>query len=112
VGQDRYAAAWVSACRLPPGAASWPPSLFPWARLVDRQRPTTKVLAIEAGDRGAGLRIVGHLDEAKTPWTARVPILQQMDTRDLSIPLKQLAYLVDRGGKREIPNKDIHRFSC
>jgi hypothetical protein len=33
-----------------------------------------------------------------------------MDPHDLAIGLKELAHVIDRGGKREIANKNLHGY--
>lgn len=102
----------VHAYRLPPGATPRPPllaiPLFPWAGLVNRQRPSAKVRAIEAGNRGPGLRGVWHLDEAKAAGVSGVSIRKQTHTRNVPIGLKHLAHLVFGGAKRKISNKNMH----
>src|SRR5262245_62842724 len=67
----------------------------PWAApgFTDGQRPSPQRRAVEVRNGRPGLGGVGHVDKAKAPRQARVPIGHHADAHDLAIGVKELRQL-------------------
>jgi hypothetical protein len=77
--------------------------------LIDLQRTTTEVLAIERlhGAGGIGIR---HFDEAEAAWAAGFAIVHQGHLVDGAVGCEEGAHLIFGGGERQISNvKFRHR---
>src|SRR5207245_5746572 len=66
---------------LPP----WSTPLLPFASLIDYQRPSPERRSMEPGNRGGRRRGVRHIDKAKAPRPASVPI--GVDDYVLDLPI-------------------------
>src|SRR5437764_366199 len=64
--------------------------------LVDRQRPTAIVLAVERVDRGLGPGVVGHLDEAEAAAPVRHAVHDHLGRLDRAILLEELDQIIRR----------------
>src|SRR5262249_8444481 len=73
---------------LPPRAP-----LLTRVRLIDAQSPSSERRPLQPGNSRLGFCGVWHLDKAKTPRAAGVPILDDLDALDDAIRCKQLAQL-------------------
>jgi hypothetical protein len=71
-------------------AAATAATLFTRTSLVDRQRPTAVLLAIERGNRRVRLGIARHFDESETFAPARLAIVDDLRARDLTMLTEQL----------------------
>jgi hypothetical protein len=64
--------------------------------------------SVDAGHCRLGRGGIGHLDKAKAPRAASLWIRDDADLLYVPIRFKQLAQLVFRGCKGEIPDKNPH----
>jgi hypothetical protein len=80
-------------------------------RLVDVQRASAEVFAIQSGDGLLGFRGVRHLDKRKTSGSAGIAIGHQAHLIDFAVGFKQSAELCFGGAVGEIANKKLlHGF--
>src|SRR5262249_53099937 len=74
--------------------------------LVDAERATAQVLAIEVLDGARGIR-AGHFHEAEAARTTRVPIGDQAHGLHGAVLREQLTHLGIGRGKRQVANIDL-----
>lgn len=89
-------------------AATTAATLLAGTRLVDRQVTAVDVLAVERLDRGAGLVVILHLDEAEAAGTTRLAIHDQRRGEHLAVGLEELAETGLRRIERQIADVELH----
>jgi len=80
-------------------------------RLVDIQRTSAQLFAIQSGDGFFGFGGVGHFYKCKSSGSASVAIGDKADLVDFAMRFKQSSQLSFRGAVREVANKKLlHGF--
>jgi hypothetical protein len=80
-------------------------------RLVDIQRASAEVFAIQSGDGLLGFRGIGHFYKCKSAGTAGVAIGDHANLIDLAVGFEQGSQLGFGGAVREVANKKLlHGF--
>src|SRR5580698_63964 len=83
-----------------------------WLGLVDGQRASTHIRAVESGDCFVGLFGVSHFHEAKTTRAAGIAVSDERDFFDGSVRFKSVSDFGFGGAVRQISNIQIlHRNS-
>lgn len=77
--------------------------------LVDAERATAKILAIQRLNRGVGIGIV-HFNEAKAARASGFPIGNELHGAHFTVSREQVSNLLFRGGKGEVSDIDrLHK---
>jgi hypothetical protein len=82
--------------------------LGPGPGLVDLQRASGEVLAIESGDSRERVRLARHLHEAETPGRTGKQLAQQLNRFHFTERFEQLSELRFSHFGRKVANKNIH----
>lgn len=85
-------------------------ALLAWTRLVDGERTTIEVLAVERL-HGGPTGLVVHFDETETTRATGLPVGHEMDAMNLAVRREDVADLVLGGRERKVPDVDADHDS-